>query len=45
MTCEHAEPSKEAKCSDPIGMLLDYMESHRVFKSDKTSKYNLCHFY
>ena len=45
MTCDHAEPGKEMKCPDPLGMLLDYMESHRVFESIKTSEYNLCYFY
>ena len=45
MTYDHMELCKEAKCPDPLGMLLDYMESHRVFKSDKTSEYDLCHFY
>ena len=45
MTCEHVEPSKEAKCADPLGTQLDYLESCGVFKSIKTSKYNLCHFY
>ena len=45
MSCDHMEPGKEAKCPDPLGAPLDYMESHRVFKKDKMSKYNLCHFY
>ena len=41
MTCDHTEPGKEAGLST----LLDYMESHTVFKSIKMSKYDLCHFY
>ena len=45
MTCDHMEPGKEAKCPNLLGMLLDYMESCGVFKSDKTSEYDLCHFY
>ena len=45
MTCDHMEPSKEAKYPDPLGLPLDYMNSHRVFKIDKMSKYDLCHFY
>ena len=45
MTCDHAEPGKEVKCPDPLGMPLDYMESHRVFESIKMSKYDLCRFY
>ena len=45
MTCDHAEPGKEAKCPDPLGTLLDYMESHRVFKIGKMSEYDLCHFH
>ena len=35
MTYDHAEPGKEARCPDPLGVPLDYMESHRVFKSLK----------
>ena len=45
MTCDHAEPGKEVKCPDPLGVPLDYMESYGVFKSIKTSEYNLCCFY
>ena len=45
MTCDHMEPGKEAKCPDPLGTPLDYMESCRVFKSLKMSEYDLCCFY
>ena len=45
MTCDHVEPSKEAKCPNPLGVPQDYVESHGVFKIDKMSEYNLCHFY
>ena len=45
MTCDHTEPGKEARCPNPLGMLLDYMESRRIFKSLKMSEYDLCHFY
>ena len=45
MTCDHAEPGKEVKCPDLLGMPLDYMESCGVFKSIKMSEYDLCHFY
>ena len=45
MTCDHTKPGKEVRCPDPLGMPLDYMESHRVFKSLKTSRYDLCCFY
>ena len=45
ITCDHVEPGKEARCPNPLGVLLDYMESHGVFKSLKTSEYDLCHFY
>ena len=45
MTCDHTEPGKEAKCPDPLGAPLDYMESCKVFKSIKMSKYHLCRFY
>ena len=44
MTCEHAELGK-SMCPNPLGAPLDYMESHRVFKSDKMSEYDLCCFY
>ena len=45
MTCDHMEPGKEAKCPNPLGMPLDYMESCGVFKSIKMSEYDLCFFY
>ena len=45
MTCDHMELGKEAKCPDPLGTLLDYMESCGVFKSDKMTEYDLCCFY
>ena len=45
MTCDHVEPCKEAKCPDPLGTPLDYMESCEVFKPIKTTKYDLCRFY
>ena len=45
MTCDHTKLGKEAKCTDPLGMPLDYMESCRVSKLDKMSDYDLCHFY
>ena len=45
MTCDHVEPGKGVRCPNLLGMPLDYMESHEVFKSLKTSEYDLCHFY
>ena len=45
MTCDHTNPGKEARCSNPLGAPLDYMESCRVFKSLKMSKHNHCCFY
>ena len=45
MTCDHVEPNKEAKCPDPLGAPLDYVESCEVFKPIKTREYNLCCFY
>ena len=45
MTCDHVEPGKEVKYPNLLGLPLDYTESCRVFKSIKTSEYNLCHFY
>ena len=45
MTCDDTEPGKEVKCSDPLGALLDYMESHGVFESIEMSDYNMCCFY
>ena len=45
MTWDHVESGKEAKCPDPLGMLLDYMESQVVFESIKMSEYDLCCFY
>ena len=41
MTCDHVKPGKEVKCPNLLGVLLDYMERHRVFKSTKMSKYDL----
>ena len=45
MTCDHAEPGKEAKCPDSLGTPLGYMESRGVFMLHKTSEYDLCCFY
>ena len=45
MTCDHREPGKEVKYPDPLGVPLDYMESHEVFKPIKMSEYELCCFY
>ena len=45
MICDHVDPCKEAKFADPAGPPLDYIKHHRVFKSKKTNKYDLCHFY
>ena len=28
MTCDHADPCKEAKCPDPLGLPLEYMVSN-----------------
>ena len=44
-TYDHTDPCKEVKCPNLLGPPLDYMTSHRVFKSKKTSEYDLCHFY
>ena len=44
-TYDHADPCKEAKCSHLLGLPLDYMTSHSVFKPKKTSEYDLCCFY
>ena len=43
-TCDHADPCKKVKSSDQLGLLLDYMMSHGVFKPKKTSEYDLCRF-
>ena len=45
MTCDHADPCKEAKFSDPISLPLEYMKHCRVFDTKKTNEYYLCHFY
>ena len=45
MTCDHGDPCKELKYSDPAGPPLDYMKHHGVFKAKKTNEYDLCHFY
>ena len=45
MTCDHADPCKEAKSPDLLGPPLDYMVSHWVFEAKKTSEYDLCCFY
>ena len=45
MTSDHAEPGKDVRCPEPLGMPLVYMESCGVFKSLKTSEYDLCHIY
>ena len=45
MTCDHADPCKEVKSPNPLGLPLDYMVSHGVFEPKKTSEYDLCHFY
>ena len=45
MAHDHMEPGKEAKCPDPLGMPLGYVESCDVFKPTMMSKYELCHFY
>ena len=37
MTCDHAEPCKEAKYPDPLGAPLNDMESCEVFKPIKMS--------
>ena len=36
MTCDHMDPSKEAKSPDLLGPPLDYMASCRVFEPKKT---------
>ena len=45
MICDHKDPGKEAKFPDPTSLPLDYMKHCGVFKSKKTNKYDLCHFY
>ena len=45
MICDHMDPCKEAKFPDPTSPPLDYMKHCGVFKSKKTNKYDLCHFY
>ena len=45
MTCVHADPCKEAKSPDPLGLPLDYMASHGIFEPKKTGEYDLCHFH
>ena len=45
MTCDHADPCKEAKSPDPLGLPLDYMVSCGVFEPKKTSVYDLFCFY
>ena len=45
MTCDHADPCKEAKSPNQLGPPLDYMMSCGVFNPKKTSKYDLCCFY
>ena len=41
ITCDHADPCKEAKSPNQLGLPLDYMMSHGVFKPKKTSEYDL----
>ena len=38
-------PLQEMKYPDPLGAPLDYMGRCDIFKSIKTSKYDLCCFY
>ena len=45
MTYDHANLSKKAKSPDPLGTLIDYMESCGISKPMKTSEFDLCHFY
>ena len=45
MTCDHADPCKEAKFPDPIGLPLEYMKHCGNFDPKKTNEYDLCHFY
>ena len=45
MTCDHADPCKEAKSPDQLGPPLDYMTSCGIFKPKKASEYDLCCFY
>ena len=45
MTCDDAEPCKEAKFPDSISPPLEYMKHHKVFDPKKINEYDLCCFY
>ena len=45
MICDHADPCKEVRSPDQLGLPNDYMISCGVFKPKKKSEYDLCHFY
>ena len=45
MTCDHVDPHKRVKHSDPLDVPIAYMESQGTFKAIKTSKYGLSCFY
>ena len=45
MTCDHADPCKEANYPDLISLPLEYMKHCGVFDAKKTKEYDLCWFY